>query len=28
LLAKPYRRSDLATLIRAALVAPIAAVAR
>ncbi len=28
LLAKPYRRSDLATLIRAALLAPIAAVAR
>jgi CheY-like chemotaxis protein len=28
LLAKPYRRSDLATLIRAALVAPIAALAR
>jgi signal transduction histidine kinase len=28
LLAKPYRRSDLATLIRAALVAPMAAVAR
>jgi nitrogen-specific signal transduction histidine kinase/ActR/RegA family two-component response regulator len=28
LLAKPYRRSDLATLIRAALVAPMAAIAR
>ena len=28
LLAKPYRRSDLAALIRAALVAPMAAVAR